>query len=250
MHIYRCDLELKEATFFASREVNALFQTEAVVGNYALTYALGLCAAPYHATGGPRYQEDLSSVAARGIYVTPATLDGTPRYLFAQFNGLSEGYFSAMANNALAAPGTGQWAEKEGQHWYIRDAQGGRRRVFPANFPQIGRIRMLAPENRAVFYVLSENPVALPSYIRLGKFMSKAKVTAREVSWRIVEGREETVRPYLNPTDLPRDLSLRVFDVLSVRPAPLIRNAAITGRLYQVEGETYLPCGMRFLSRL
>ena len=44
MHIYRCKFELMENLFFASREVNNFFQTEPVIGNYALAYALGLCA--------------------------------------------------------------------------------------------------------------------------------------------------------------------------------------------------------------
>ncbi|MCW3053652.1 MAG: hypothetical protein JWN14_2822 [Chthonomonadales bacterium] len=253
MHIYRCLLELKEATFFASREVNALFQTEAVVGNYALTYALGLCHAPYHAEGGPRYQEDLKAVAAFDIYVTPATLEEPFRYTFAQFNGLSEGYFSAMANNALVAPGTGQWAERDGNHWYIRGEDNSRKRVSPANFPQIGRIRMLAAENRATFHVFSAQPLILPNYIRLGKFMSKAKVTAVNLPWQRVDGVEQTVKDYLNPTDLAHETSLRVYDVLSVRPAPLIRNAAVSGPLYRIESAResyYLPAGMRYLSRL
>ena len=253
MFIYRCLLELKEATFFASREVNALFQTEAVVGNYALTYALGFCHAPYHVEGGPRYEEDLKAVAEREIYVTPATLEDPFRYTFAQFNGLSEGYFSAMGNNALVAPGTGQWAERDGNHWYIRGEDNSRKRVAPANFPQIGRVRLLAAENRAIFHVFSAQPLSLPSYIRLGKFMSKARVTAVDVPWRRVDEQEQTVHDYLNPTDLARETSLRVYDVLSVRPAPLIRNAAISGPLYCIESAKdlyYLPAGMRYLSRL
>lgn len=250
MHIYHCSLELKEATFFASREINALFQTEPVIGNYALAYALNLCASPYQAEAKPRYEQDLRAVADRGIYVTPATLNHAPRYTFAQFNGLSEGYFSAMANNALAVPGTGQWAERDGNHWYIRDSGNLRRRISPANFPQIGRMRLLAAENRATFYVFSENTMSLPAYIRLGKFMSKAKVTTREVRWQTVDEREETVTPYLNPTDLPNTVSLRVYDILSVRPAPLIRNVVMTGPLYHLEDNTFLPQGMRFLARL
>ena len=42
MVIYRLELTLLEKVFFASREIDELFQTEPVLGNYALTYALGL----------------------------------------------------------------------------------------------------------------------------------------------------------------------------------------------------------------
>src|SRR5262245_149007 len=47
MVIYRLELILLEKVFFASREIDELFQTEPVLGNYGLTYALGLAVSPY-----------------------------------------------------------------------------------------------------------------------------------------------------------------------------------------------------------
>ena len=47
MHIHRCQLTLMEKTFFSSREISTFYQTEPLVGNYALAYSLGLCRSPY-----------------------------------------------------------------------------------------------------------------------------------------------------------------------------------------------------------
>ena len=41
--IFRGHLTLMEHMYFASREYGTLYETEPVIGNYALTYALGLC---------------------------------------------------------------------------------------------------------------------------------------------------------------------------------------------------------------
>ena len=81
MVIYRLELTLLEKVFFASREIDELFQTEPVLGNYALTYALGLAVSPYRLSereDRPYYREDLSALNAQGIYVTPATPLGNP----------------------------------------------------------------------------------------------------------------------------------------------------------------------------
>ena len=42
-----CDLELHDSLYFASREIGRLYETERVLHNYALCYALGLVASPY-----------------------------------------------------------------------------------------------------------------------------------------------------------------------------------------------------------
>ena len=85
MHIYRCEFQLMESLFFASREVNNFFQTEAVIGNYALAYALGLCHAGYHNDAEITYAQDLEKLNEAGIYVTPGTLTEKPRFTVTRF---------------------------------------------------------------------------------------------------------------------------------------------------------------------
>ena len=43
VEIYRASLTLKEHTYFASREIGIFYESEPLIGNYALAYALGLC---------------------------------------------------------------------------------------------------------------------------------------------------------------------------------------------------------------
>jgi len=159
MHIYPANLLLWEHTFFASREIDPLYATEPLISNYALTYALGLCNAPYRWNGGPRYKEDLTPLNEQGLYITPATFSNI-RMALTRFNGQTDSYYFRFDKNAIAP---------------TRD------KVKAMNFPQSGRIRMLGLGSRARFYLLDRDhliaegkgPELLP-YIRLGKFMSKA----------------------------------------------------------------------------
>ncbi len=248
MHIYRCELALLEATFFSSREISNTYQTAPLLGNIALAYAFGFCRSDYFNDGTIYYKEHLGSLNARNIYVTPGTIQGRARFIMRQFNAQADAYWSAFANNVIVTRPDGTWAEKRGPGWYIIRSAGDKgKKVNVENRPQHGRMRMLAVGNRAVCFVLSQAPLALPRYIRLGKFMSKARVTVREVKAQPVEETNVLTRWLLNPADLPSDLHLGAFDLISVPPAPLIRNALVSGRFYKLSKEDgLLPVGMRF----
>src|SRR5689334_21171665 len=101
--IYRAHLTLMEHTYFASREVGSLYESEPLIGNYALTYALGFCAAPYDWNGPPRYKQDLGPLNERGLYVTPATfLLDKLRFVFSQYNAQADSYYFRFDQNAIA----------------------------------------------------------------------------------------------------------------------------------------------------
>ncbi|MDE0301290.1 MAG: type I-D CRISPR-associated protein Cas5/Csc1 [Candidatus Poribacteria bacterium] len=236
MHIYRCEFELMENLFFASREVSNFFQTEPVIGNYALAYALGLCNSSYHNDSEITYAADLDRLNKVGIYITPGTLTEKARFTVTQFNAMSDSYWFQMEQNAISVD---------------------RRRIFnprlkarAANFPQIGRLKLLSIGNRGVFYVTSQEKLRVPRYIRLGKFMSKTKISARKQRYREVQ-RETAIYPnYLNPNDLPSDMRIGMFDMLNIRPTPLIRNVHLSGSFWQLadDAQTLLPAGMRFFT--
>src|ERR687886_3124977 len=155
-HIYRCTLRLLEPTFFNTREISDLYQTEAFIGHLALCYALGLAPSRYYNDGKTvHYREDLAVLNQQGIYVTPGTLLADARFTLGQFNAQPESYWSAMGNNALITAPEGMWAEKEGNSWYITDGSQ-RRKHGVENRPQYGRIRALAIGNVAEFFVISE----------------------------------------------------------------------------------------------
>lgn len=234
MHIYRCEFELMENLFFASREVSNFFQTEPVVGNYALAYALGLCQSSYHNDGEINYATDLERLNGVGIYITPGTLTEKARFTVVQFNAISDSYWFQMEQNAISV---------------------NPERIFnpglkarAANFPQIGRLKLLSVGNRGVFYVTSREEFRVPRYIRLGKFMSKAKISARKQPYRRVHRETATYPNYLNPNDLPSEIRVGMFDLLNIRPTPLIRNVQLSGTFCQLadDTQTLLPVGMRF----
>lgn len=247
VHVYRCELTLWEHTFFSSREVSAFFQTEPLIGNYALAYALGLAQSPYRSDATVRYALDLAPLNERGVYVTPATLQGEVKFALSQFNAQADTHWYAFGNNAIVVRPDDGRAVREGPNWYIvRPATGEKKKVTASNFPQHGRVKMLALGNRAVFYVLSREPLALRRYIRLGKWMSKASVEATHTVARPEPKQSVTVPFFLNPADLPRPEALRVFDLVSVHPVPLVRNAVLTGEFLCAPDEVWLPAGMRF----
>jgi len=248
MHIYRGTLTLQEHTYFASRELGIVYQTEPLIGNYALAYALGLCHAPYRWSGGPRYRQDLEPVNIRGEYVTPATFQReTVRFAVTQFNAQSDAYRTIFANNAIIAPGSRELPVRQGQRWVVVNVDTGtQRRVNATNFPQSGKIRMLGLGSRATFYLLEERGAARrPAYIRLGKFNSKARIEWEEVHWEEAKGEGHTPA-LLNAVDLPPDLQLLAYNQISVHPAPLLHDLHAIGRHYRLPDGFALPSGMRF----
>lgn len=235
--IYRADLTLMEHTYFASREIGTLYESEPLIGNYALTYALGLCASPYDWNGPPRYQQDFQPLNERGIYVTPATFHpGKLRYALSQFNAQSDSYYFRFDQNAIATDPT--------------------RKARAANFPQNGKLRMLGLESEATFFLLAqdEGDLRLPSYIRLGKFNSKARILWTPLRVQTVQPREaeREMDIFLNAVDLPpvHLEHLRAFAVYNIYPAPLLRQCRLRGPFWvatQPEaGEVFLPAGMRY----
>jgi CRISPR-associated protein Csc1 len=234
MRVYRGRLTLLEHTFFASRELGIYFQTEPLLGNYALTYALGLCHAPYRWDGGPRYREDLTPLNERGIYVTP-TAFAAPRFVVSQFNAQTDTYYSRYDQNAIAT---------------LRLEATDGKKARPANFPQAGKIRLLATGNTASFYLFDEGeqlkPENLPRYIRLGKFMSKARVGWENMRVVPRDGSDTQIESLLNAVDLPDPRLLRVFTVANIHPAPLLSGCRMDGPLWALDDGAALPRGLRY----
>ncbi len=228
MYIYTCTLELLEHTFFCSREINAFFQTEALIGNYALCYALGLCRAPYYNDGKIWYKQHLSHLNERGMYVTPAKMEGEPKFTITQFNAQTDSYWYNFVQNAISVD--------------------KRKKARAVNYPQTGKIKMLALGNVLTFYILSQQAIdaEIPRYIRLGKFMSKGKVTLKRQTSEPGERKTTLIDAVLNPVDLPEALQLQRFDLCNIHPSTFLRHVEASGVFYQLPAKVFLPVGMRF----
>lgn len=245
-YIYWCRLRLLEPTFFSTREVSDLYQTEAFVGHLALCYALGLAPSRYFNDGKTlHYGEDFAALNERGVYVTPATLVSDVRFTLGSFNAQPETYWSAMGSNTLVTAPPGMWAEHESKSWYLTDGHE-RHKKGAENRPQFGRIRALAIDNRAEFYVISRERQELPRYFRLGKWMSKAHLEECALVQVVGEQEEGDIPFLLAPADLPPGAELLAFDLLNVAPTPLVRHSRLRGPCYRLEGDRLIPRDMRF----
>lgn len=240
VEIYRATLTLMEHTYFASREVGIYFESEPLIGNYALTYALGLCAAPYNWSGPPRYKMDLGPLNAKGIYVTPGTFaPNALHYALSQFNAQTDSYYFRFAQNAIATD------------------PDLNKKTRAANFPQNGKIRMLGLGSRASFFLIhqQESELRLPPYIRLGKFNSKARLKWEKLAIKSSqpERRENVSLDFLlNAADLPPAVvpGLQAFSIYNVYPAPLLSSCHLSGNFWHCADragkDIYIPASMRY----
>lgn len=232
MYIYECKITLHENTFFSSREINNFYQTEPLLGNYALAYAFGFVHSPYDNTN-ILYKQHFEELNKKGIYLTPAKAVGQTRFAITQFNATSETYWSKVEQNAISTD--------------INVKTGKAKGARAANIPQIGHIKMLGIGSEFRSYIFSQSELSLPKYIRLGKFMSKAKVDSKLLDSELIDNQEEYVcESLLNPIDLTKETKLGVYDLHSVHPVPLIDNARVTSKAYKLANNKKLPFGMRF----
>lgn len=228
--IYRCTLELHDSLYFATREIGRLYETEPVLHNYALCYALGLVDSDHHSTRVseehsyryfcpeqiPKYEEHLTLLNQQGIYVTPA-----------------------RAVNYTAVLNTWKYANNN-YHVEMEKTQ--------KNIPSFGRAKEIAPESEFECFILSEKPLALPKWIRLGKWASKAQVTIAELV-KLQRHEGEFIFPYpLNPLDIMFTNQILSFDTVNMPPVSLVRNVRMLGEYYTCKSlkDLKIPARMQY----
>ena len=225
MHsIYRCQIELHDSLYFATREIGRLYETEPVIHNYALCYALGLVDSEIYSTTVaeedsyryfcpeqiPKYEQHLTALNQQGIYVTPAR---------------SISHASTL--------NTWKYANNN-YHVEMEKTQ--------KNIPSFGRTKEIAPESKFEFFIISEKPLKLAKWIRLGKWMSKAELTTEEIV-NFVSKNGDFIFPYLlNPLDVMFSHQVLSYDVVNMPPVSLIQNIKIRGQYYQFENLRIPAC--------
>lgn len=233
------ELWCAEPVFFASRELSDTYYTEGTIGNYALAYALGWARSPYRlqgkATGCPTYIEDLTPFTNQR-YILPAwPVESSASFRFERFNALSDSYWYAMTNNRVAIAREDLPLKRTGKK---------PNSYRPSNFPQTGRLRLIERGSRFRTIIFGE--VKLPEYIRVGKFMSKVRVEiSDQLTVKALPADEYICQPYLNSADLPADIQLLSFDLISIPPASLLKNLRFKGAACQV-GNQIIPAGLNF----
>lgn len=225
MKLYLGLLTTEEPLFFASKELSHMYVTAPYVGNYALTYALHFAPEEYQGLQKTRYKEDFQSLDA---YVFPAKfLDY--RWTTQSFNSTGEGFYLRMGNNIVID-----------SMMYIRIAQEHRKHLekegrWPTfNSPQIGLFKMISPEGKALFFVLSSKTLRFPKFIRLGKFLTKCRLEISELQFQEGTGSFLCTFP-LNPLDLARAYVIRSYRVVSIKPVPIIESLQAEGNHLRFE---------------
>ena len=226
MFIATCELTLHDNLFYASREMGRTYETERYLHNYGLSYALGSAlglARPYaNHSQVPAYRADLRALTDRGIYVTPALP-------------LEWGF--AFHTFKLGEPA-----------YYSFTPQVISNRVV------YGRAKELTVGSRFECFVLSPQPLDLPRWVRLGKWMSKAALrVVRAESYEAHTPREAVaVHVPLNPLDCPPQ-QLISFDIINMPPVPLLVNAHTTQLCYDVgaggsghDAHRYIPANVAY----
>ncbi|MBF0227553.1 MAG: type I-D CRISPR-associated protein Cas5/Csc1 [Desulfobacterales bacterium] len=241
-NLYQLEIELHEATFFASHELDAIYFTEPVIGNYALAYALGLVKSPYdrYDVG---YAEDLPSLNKKGTYIYPAWSCNKPKYKIERFNCQAESFNSGMTNNAVAEVAGRQYLMREGTSLF--EGSTGKQ-IRANNRPQTGIIKFLSPLNRFLSHIISNEELKLPRYIRLGKFMSKAKIKYKKIE--VTEQKfMKSEYSLINPVDINPETKILFGDTINIHPVPLIRKAEIEGYWWiDNKNKPIVPSGMEF----
>lgn len=233
--IYRCILELHDSLYFATREIGRLYETEPILHNYALCYALGLVDSETYSTTVseehsyryfcpeqvPKYEEHLTPLNQQGIYVTPA-----------------------RAVNHAAILNTWKYANNN-YHVEMEKTQ--------KNIPSFGRVKEIAPESQFEFFIISERTLKLPKWIRLGKWMSKGELTLSELPKPKRHQEGEFTFPYpLNPLDVMFTNQVLSYDTINMPPVSLIRNVRMRGEYYTFEGmkdNLKIPARMQYRFR-
>lgn len=198
---YRLTITLHDLMYYASREIGRYYISERYLHNYALTYALGFVHSQYHdAVQVPRYQKELEPLNESGVYVTPA-----------------------KPLRIETASHTFKFADTRYQ---VKMEQSS------VNIPTFGRIREVSPESQFEAFIFSQNVVKIPTWIRLGKWMSKARVGSQTLEVTQGDGAFTTLHP-LNALDT--ELSPQLYDLINMPPVSLINNARFEGKYLKVK---------------
>lgn len=225
MQVTRFRLTLHDSLYYATREMGRLYETESVIHNWALTYALGLIQKPYRSFDSiPTYQEDLTGINEAGVYVTPAKPISYD-YVISTFKFADNRHrpFSTVSN--------------------ARKKELG---ITVTNKPSFGRAKELAPESVFEFFVIGKLPNRLPKWIRLGLWMSKARIEIEDIeSFLTPKTGVFTCSHLLNPIDLP--VSPELYDLISMPPVSLLQNARFNGE-YVEFGDVCFPTSMAYFA--
>lgn len=227
MNIYYCQLTLHDNIFFATREMGILYETEKYLHNWALSYAFfkGIYIPhPYRLQGKsaqtPDYldskaEQSLINLNQLGIYVFPA----------------KPLRWSYQINTFKAAQTTYYGKSKQ-------FGDKGANRNYPINY---GRAKELAVGSEYQTFLLTNEPINLPRWIRVGKWSAKVEVKSHLIPENAISQHsgEYICNHPLNPIDLPSTQELLLYNRIVMPPVSLVSQAQLRGNYWQLKGDDW-----------
>ena len=199
IRLFYAVLEAHDFLWFSSYDVSTVSSTEAVVHNYALSYALSRFERGVVLAQKPSYEEDLAQMP---FYATPADL--------------------LLRGNPFAGKVKQTWNALDTRTQQTQDPDFKKR-----NTPMIGTRIVIAPMTKFFFYVFTLNGERPPGAIRLGKKRAPCRVHYDEITKAVARYNDRTFTPshLINPLDVRGDVE--IFNPINIPPHLLLRNARL-----------------------
>lgn len=193
IRVYHAILETHDFLWFSSYDVSTVSSTEAVVHNYALTYALSRFERGILTKQVPTYDKDLAQMP---LYTSPADL---------------------LPNNPFAGKIKLTWNALDTRTQQTQDPEFKKR-----NTPMLGTRVVIAPLSKFTFYVFTLEKQEPPGAIRLGKKRVPCRVRYNEIPQPVARYHSKTYSPshLVNPLDVRGKVV--AFNPVSIPPHLLL----------------------------
>lgn len=205
MQITEVKMEIMEDIFFSSSEFGNEYHSYGLIGNTALPYAFKLVESPYLKYKKPHHREDFKQLSDMGIYITPATFPFPVDFKLDRFNARPESYDMI---------------------WKDGTDEGTKQRKY--TYPEEGWVKLIRKGNIAYCYILSEKNVSIPQYVRIGKFMSKIKITTSNIDFEHVKN-EWTSDIVLRAEDIDPSINILQYDKIVIQHGTYLKNIVANG---------------------
>ncbi len=219
--VYAVTLAPRDFLWFSSYDALGISSTEAVIHNYALTYALNRFERAIAWDALPRYEEDLAEMQ---YYCTPARAKEVVK-IGITYNAVDERSHRTDSDQTINTPMLGQ------------------RRVI---VPFLRRGTRAEPVEFS-FYLFAPRGAVLPRLIRLGKKRAPVRLDYRLLSDGRLARRTDTPTHLVNPLDVGG--TVRAFWPISVPPNLVLDGATIEDDWFFVAGRDVVHVPRRLRGR-
>lgn len=212
IRLFYCQMILHDYLWFASYDASSLASTEAVIHNFALSYAVSRFDRSIMHNDSPRYDKDLAEM---DFYAMPAQA--------IEYKKITQTY------NALDA-----------KSWRTDELKAKK------NTPKLGKKNMITPLSKFDFYLYSwgKEPAGI---IRLGKKRSQIRLKWREIYNPVAYFNDDSynVDHIVNPLDVSG--KVQKYEIVRIPPFLLLKNVELKNDWYIEDKNKEINCRKRIV---